>query len=170
MGKDDSKLTLKLPEKQQQELRRQRKEVERWRKQEDHQWQGEALKLWTEIEAETATTTTEIERARRVIDRVNAIRDGLIAPTWAEKPLLDKAAQKSKSKSKQGDDWQLERIREVLPSLPNILPDGRVLAKLTNKEVAKLLEPEFKKRGWKFPSPDSVRRVRGPRRRPRRVR
>jgi hypothetical protein len=58
----------------------------------------------------------------------------------------------------QAAGWQLDRIYEMLPiAFP---PDGRVPSDLTHKAVQRRLEPLFKKKGWRLPSPDSIRRAR----------
>jgi hypothetical protein len=122
------------------------------------------IKKAMEGDAAAFEAAAEADKDRKTIDRSMAIRDGLIPPPWAveleaELVSLRKATalpQKRKSKPKRVQD----RIKEVLPSLPNPLSDGRFLANLTNKELARELEPGFRQRNWPVPSEDSVRRAR----------
>ena len=101
---------------------------------------------------------------RKTIDRVAAVRDGLIPPPWAvtkNQKLKLKSKRKSKSKPKRESDWQQMHIKQALPVLldPNNVGVSWPTY-LTNKEVVRKLAPEFERCGWKPASPDSVRRVR----------
>lgn len=59
--------------------------------------------------------------------------------------------------------WQLDKIREVLPTV--FPPDGRVPTNLALKVVEARLKPEFEKRGWKPVKVDSIARYLGRRKR-----
>jgi hypothetical protein len=95
------------------------------------------------------------DRARKLIDQPPLVR-------------TISSEQTSRNSVPKRGDWQQARIKEVLLSLPAILPDGSALANLTDKQVRIKLKPEFEKRGWKLPSTDSIGRVRRPHRRHRR--
>jgi len=66
-------------------------------------------------------------------------------------------------KTKHGRGWQLDRLREVVAVV--FRKDGGVPANLTLKEIGRRIEPEYKKRNWKLPGPDSIARFLGRRNR-----
>jgi hypothetical protein len=98
MGKDASKVTLKLPKAQQEELKR----------------QGEELRRWMEIE-KAAAEAPEIQCARRLVDDYIAVRDNQKRPAWMQQTVPSSPlAQQSKSTSEGGVGWKRALAAELL--------------------------------------------------------
>jgi hypothetical protein len=91
----------------------------------------------------------ESDKARKIIDRANAIRDGQIAP----------AAVKPKPPSRKSS-YQVERVLRVLPKLYPNGTDGISTTPIHRRVVAEL-KPESKQLGLRDPSLATVARALG---------
>jgi len=76
----------------------------------------------------------EFDKARKSIDRANAIRDGLIPPLW-----MDKAKPKPVT-----NDWQQRYLTPVFSECWP--PKGQVPTDLTNNDIVKKAGDAYQKR------------------------
>jgi hypothetical protein len=94
---------------------------------------------------DAAEDAAELDKARKTIDRINAIRDGLIPPPWAEKLLNPanerKAKPASKRKAKPRSKPQVDRAIPILIELhpPSGIPPAHILLKTTTADVNKVI-------------------------------
>jgi hypothetical protein len=84
-----------------------------------------------------AAAEAEADKARKVIDRAQAIRDGQIAPPWAEQ--LIKATPKRAKRAKAKEGPKEKRINEIARSLPH---GGR---NLSDPEIVKVIGDNYQK-------------------------
>ena len=82
-----------------------------------------------------ADEAAELERKRKVLDRAQAIRDGLVQPPWMKT--------KAKSKSRNDEGWQERRVKPILLELWP--PTGRPPSGLTQKEVVAKVNERFQR-------------------------
>ncbi|MHC2412893.1 hypothetical protein ACVJGC_005484 [Bradyrhizobium diazoefficiens] len=97
---------------------------------------------WERVRAEQA----ELAKARKTIDRANAIVDGLIQPPWMMKPKPVSQLKIKSSSSKQRTGRQMPRLLPLLHELypPNGIPPGRT----KTVAIVQRVQNEFEKRGW----------------------